>query len=70
MKEGSLSSKEKSIIALARAVALKYEHCMKAHKKQALMAGASMDEIFEAEAVAGQVRLGSGFIFASFILDD
>lgn len=70
MKEGALSSKEKSLIALACAVAVKCEHCVKAHKKQALMAGASKEEILEAAAVAGQVRLGSGFTFASFLLDD
>ncbi len=70
MKDGALSSKEKSLIALACAVAIKCEHCVKAHKKQALMAGASMDEILEAAAVAGQVRLGSGFTFASFLLDE
>ncbi len=70
MKEGALSSKEKSIIALACAVAVKCEHCIKAHKKSALEAGATTDEILEAAAVAGQVRLGSGLTFASFLLDD
>ena len=70
MKDGALSSKEKSIIALACAVALKCEQCVKAHKKSALAAGASMEEILEAAAVAGQVRLGSGFTFASFLLDE
>jgi len=70
MKDGALSSKEKSIMALACAVALKCEHCVKAHKKSALSAGASMDEILEATAAAGQVRLGSGLTFASFLRDD
>jgi AhpD family alkylhydroperoxidase len=70
MKDGALSTKDKSLIALACAVAIKCEHCVKAHKENALMAGATMDEIKEAAAVAGQVRLGSGFTFASFVLDD
>lgn len=70
MKDGAISSKDKSLIALACAVAIKCEHCVKAHKENALMAGATMDEILEAAAVAGQVRLGSGFTFASFVLDD
>ena len=70
MKDGALSSKDKSLIALACAVALKCEHCVKAHKKQALLVGATMDEIKEAAAVAGQVRLGSGFTFASYLLDE
>lgn len=70
MKEGALSSKEKSVIALACAVAVKCDHCIKAHKKNALEAGATIDELLEAAAVAGQVRLGSGFTFASLLLDD
>ena len=70
MKDGALSARDKSLIALACAVAIKCEHCVKAHKENALMAGATMDEIKEAAAVAGQVRLGSGFTFASFVLDD
>lgn len=69
MKEGALSSKDKSLIALACAVAVKCEHCVKAHKEKALDAGASMDEIKEAAAVAAQVRFGSGLTFASFVLD-
>jgi AhpD family alkylhydroperoxidase len=70
MKDGALSARDKSLIALACAVAIKCEHCVKAHKENALLAGATMDEIKEAVAVAGQVRLGSGFTFASFVLDD
>lgn len=69
-KDGALSSKDKSLIGLACAVAIKCEHCVKAHKENALMAGANMDEIKEAAAVAAQVRLGSGLTFASLVLDD
>jgi AhpD family alkylhydroperoxidase len=69
MKDGALSSKDKSLIALACAVAVKCEHCVKAHKEKALDAGATMDEIKEAASVAAQVRLGSGLTFASFVLD-
>ena len=69
MKDGALSSKEKSLIALACVVAVKCEHCVKAHKEKALDTGATMDEIKEAAAVAAQVRLGSGLTFASFVLD-
>ncbi len=70
MKEGTISSKNKSLIALACAVAIKCEYCIKAHKENALINGATMDEIKEAAAVAGQVSLGSGLTFASFVLDE
>jgi AhpD family alkylhydroperoxidase len=69
MKDSALSSKNKSLIALACAVAIKCEYCIKAHKENALTTGATMDEIKEAAAVASQVRLGSGLTFASFVLD-
>jgi AhpD family alkylhydroperoxidase len=69
MKDSALSSKDKTLIALACAVAIKCEYCIKAHKENALTAGATMDEIKEAAAVASQVRLGSGLTFASFVLD-
>ncbi len=70
MKESALSSKDKSLIALACAVAVNCQYCIKAHKENAIKAGASKEEILEAAAVAGQVRLGSSFTYASFILED
>jgi AhpD family alkylhydroperoxidase len=70
MKDSALSSKDKSLIAVACAVAIKCEYCVKAHKENALNNGATMEEIIEAAAVAGQVRLGSGLTFASFVLDE
>ncbi|HWQ18724.1 MAG TPA: carboxymuconolactone decarboxylase family protein, partial [Methanotrichaceae archaeon] len=69
MKDGALSSKNKALIALACAVAVKCEDCAKVHRERALKAGASMDEILEAAAVAGLVRLGSGFNSAFVLLD-
>ena len=70
LKDGALNLKEKSLIALACAVAVKCDPCTRAHKKQALKAGASEKEILEAAAVAGLVRMGSGFNTAYALLDD
>jgi len=61
---------EISLIALACAVAVKCEPCTRAHKKQALKTGATQKEIVEAAAVAGLVRMGSGFNTAYALLDD
>jgi AhpD family alkylhydroperoxidase len=69
MKDGALSAKDKALIALACAVAVKCEQCVKAHKRIAMELGAKNEEILEAAAVAGQVRLGSGFTVASFLLE-
>jgi len=70
LKDGALTLKDKSIIGLACAVAVKCDDCVKAHKKQALKAGANEKEILEAAAVAGLVRMGSGFNTAYALLDD
>lgn len=70
LKDGALTLKEKSLIALACAVAVKCEPCTRAHKKQALKTGATQKEIIEAAAVAGLVRMGSGFNTAYALLDD
>ena len=70
LKDGALTLKEKSLIALACAVAVKCEPCTRAHKKQALKTGATQKEIMEAAAVAGLVRMGSGFNTAYALLDD
>jgi AhpD family alkylhydroperoxidase len=70
LKDGALSAKDKALIALACAVAVKCDYCVKVHNERALMAGAKRDEILEAAAVAGLVRMGSGFNTASFVLDD
>jgi AhpD family alkylhydroperoxidase len=70
LKNGALSMKDKALIALACSVAVKCEHCVKRHKDSARKAGASREEMLEAAAVAGLVRMGSGFNAASFLLED
>lgn len=70
LKDGALSLKEKSLIALACAVAVRCDPCTRAHKKQALKTGSTQEEIIEAAAVAGLVRMGSGFNTAYTLLDD
>jgi AhpD family alkylhydroperoxidase len=70
LKDGALTLKDKSIIGLACAVAVNCDSCVKAHKKQAQKAGANEKEILEAAAVAGLVRMGSGFNTAYAILDE
>lgn len=69
-KDGALSAKDKAIIAVACAVAVKCDYCAKVQKERALIAGAKREEILEAAAVAGMVRMGSGFQIASSLLDN
>ena len=70
LKDGALSVKDKALIALACSVAVRCEHCVERHKETARNAGASRQEMLEAAAVAGLVRMGSGFNTAAVLLDD
>ena len=69
MAEGAISGKEKLLIALACTVAVKCESCTEIHTKEALKNGITMEEILEAASVAGLVCGGSGFAFASIVLE-
>ncbi len=60
---------EKALIALACAVAVRCEDSIQVHRERALAAGASHEEVLEAAAVAGLVRMGSGFNAASVLLE-
>jgi AhpD family alkylhydroperoxidase len=70
LKDGALSAKDKALIALACSVAVKCEHCVKRHKEIARNSGISREEMLEAAAIAGLVRMGSGFNTAAALLDD
>ena len=70
MKDGAISRKEKTLIALACAVAVRCDHCVGVHKEIAKKAGASKEEILEAAAIAGLIRMGSGFNAALPLLED
>jgi AhpD family alkylhydroperoxidase len=70
MKEGPLSEKDKALIALACSVAVRCEQCIRRHKKVALLKGASREEMLEAAAIAGLVRMGSGYNTAALLLDE
>jgi AhpD family alkylhydroperoxidase len=50
---GPLSDKERSLVALSAAVALKSSECIAAHSTRARKAGASDDEIIQAMLIAG-----------------
>jgi AhpD family alkylhydroperoxidase len=70
LKDGALSTKDKTLIALACSVAVRCDHCVKRHQQAARNAGATREEMLEAAAIAGLVRMGSGFNTAAILLDD
>lgn len=67
--DGALPAKDKALIALACSVAVNCEVCVKRHQERASLLGASREEILEAAAVVGLVRMGSSLNTAAALLD-
>ncbi|EIV99312.1 alkylhydroperoxidase AhpD family core domain-containing protein [Thermoanaerobacter thermohydrosulfuricus] len=62
---GALSTKEKELIALGIAVAIRCSHCILAHVNSALQAGATRQEIMETLGVAVLMSGGPGVAYAT-----
>jgi len=66
---GSLSVKQKRLIAIGIAVAINCESCMEWSIKQALDNGASEEEIIEAIEIAIEMRGGPATTYARFAMN-
>ncbi|CUH78252.1 carboxymuconolactone decarboxylase family protein [Tropicibacter naphthalenivorans] len=63
--DGALTHKEKEMIALGIAVALRCEDCIISHVGAAIRAGATREEVAEALGTAIQMSGGPGLMYAS-----
>ena len=61
-KEGALSEKEKSLIALAVAHAIQCPYCIDAYTKDSLEKGADLEQMTEAVHVASAIRGGASLV--------
>ena len=59
MKEGALTAREKSLIALAVAHALQCPYCIDAYTSGSLEQGADEEQMMEAVHVAASIRAGT-----------
>ncbi len=62
-EEGSLSKREKSLIALAVAHALQCPYCIDAYTTNSLETGADESQMMEAVHVAAAIRAGSTLVY-------
>ncbi len=67
--DGALSKKQKELMALAISIVTKCEPCMEWHTGQALTAGASDEEIYEAIDVAVEMGGGPAAAYARYALN-
>lgn len=61
-KDGALSAREKSLIALAVAHTVQCPYCIDAYSKDSLEKGADLDQMTEAVHVAAAIRGGSSLV--------
>ena len=60
--EGALSTREKSLIALAVAHAVQCPYCIDAYSRDALEKGSNLDQMTEAIHVAAAIKGGSALV--------
>ncbi len=61
-KEGKLTAREKSLIALAVAHSIQCPYCIDAYTKDGLQRGIEKEEMMEALHVAGAIRGGASLV--------
>ena len=61
-KDGALSMREKSLIALGVAHAVQCPYCIDAYTEESLKSGADLDQLTEAVHVAAAIRGGASLV--------
>jgi AhpD family alkylhydroperoxidase len=69
MKEGTLGTKQKELVALGIAVAQRCVPCIYLHVQKSLGAGATREEILEATGVAVMMQGGPAYTHIPVVLD-
>lgn len=67
--DGALPAKAKELIAVGISVATDCESCMEWHIRQAMLAGATHEEVFEAVEVGMELPAGRATVAARFALE-
>lgn len=68
-KEGALSAREKSLIALAVAHTIQCPYCIDAYTQEGLKRGIDKSEMMEALHVAGAIRGGASLVHGVQMMD-
>jgi AhpD family alkylhydroperoxidase len=69
MKEGSLTVREKELVALGMGMALRCDPCVYAHVQKAREAGATREQIMEAAGVAVMMQGGPGYTYLPKVVE-
>jgi AhpD family alkylhydroperoxidase len=67
-QDGTLSKKQKELIAIGISLVISFESCLEWHIKQALDAGATMAEVMEALEVGFEMGIGPTTVTSRFAM--
>lgn len=69
LADGAIPKKYKELMAVAIALTTQCPYCLEIHKKHALAAGASQEELSEAVLVAAALRAGAAVTHGTHLID-
>jgi len=69
MGEGKLTLREKELIALGIAMAIRCEHCVYAHVEKAVSLGVTREEFTELAGVVVAMQGGPGYVHVPMLLE-
>ncbi len=69
LAEGSIPKKYKELMAVAVALTTQCPYCLEIHKKHAVDAGATPEELAEATFVAAALRAGAAVVHGTHIME-
>jgi AhpD family alkylhydroperoxidase len=69
LAEGAISHKHKELMALAVALTTQCPYCLEVHRKAALAAGATEQELAETTFVAAALRAGAAVTHGTHLVD-
>lgn len=70
LADGAIPSRTKSLIALGIALTTRCVYCIEVHKKRAVKAGVSEQELAEVGLVASALNAGAAITHATHLLQD
>ncbi len=68
LADGAISKKNKELIAIAVALTTQCPYCLEIHKKHAIDAGATNEELAEVTFVAAALRAGAAVVHGTHLM--
>ncbi len=70
LSNGAIPKKYKELMAIAVALTTQCPYCLEIHKKHAIAAGATQEELAEVTFVAAALRAGAAVVHGAHLMND